>query len=182
MNSSGAVSTNVAIQHPNIYYFILNGSWSTTNNLEYWNKTNSATTVNNNTVYKTIYSPSPFLYSEPKTATYTGFSTTGANTYTVSQFNVRGPFNSGWNFYCQPNYLGSTIFFRSLGLRDTDSNRVNASNAGTINLFGLSGNYWQAGPDATVSYALDLGFNTNCVLPNQKIWRSFGFCMRSVLE
>ena len=75
--------------------------------LELWNKGNTATALNNNSINKTIYSPSLQNYSEPKSAAYTGF--------TIS--NVSGSYNKGWNFYCQINNIGPTIFMAALGYR-----------------------------------------------------------------
>ena len=67
-----------------------------------------------NKVYKTIYSPSPTSYVEPRTAAFTGFTTNGGYTTSISDFNVNSSFNNGWNFYCQTNHQGGTIFFSAL--------------------------------------------------------------------
>ncbi len=182
MNSNGAVGTDVAIKHPNIYYFVLNASWSSTNNLEYWNKGNTVTTINNNTVYKTIYSPSPTSCSEAKPTVCTSFTTTGVNSATSSQFNVSGMFNKGWNFYCQPNFTGGTVFFSALGFRDTNSDRVNASTAGNISVLFYDGNYWTAGPSGVGSFARYYRLRSDFVNPVSESYRSFGFSMRSVSE
>ena len=177
---SGAVATNIAILHPNIFYFILDSNWSSTNNLEYWNKGNTATTVNNNTVYKTIYSPSPSSFSEPKPAAFTGFTSSGGNQ--SSGFNVSGPFNKGWNFYCQPNSTGGTIFFSALGFRDAYSGRANTSSGGAVVFVSGSGVYWSTGPSSTPTYALDLNIYSGSVCPQNADFRSYGFTISPALE
>ena len=121
---SGAVATNVAILHPNIFYFVLDASWSADNKYDFWNKNYTDATVNNYEVKKTIYSPSPTGYAEPKTAAFIGFTTTRNNSGTASEFNVSGGFNKGWNFYCQLNFSGATIFFHALGYRATDADKT----------------------------------------------------------
>lgn len=172
----------MTILHPNIFYFILDGSWSKINSLEFWSKGNTATTNNNNTVYKTIYSPSPTSYIEPKSAACTGFTTTGANAFTASQFNVNGSFNKGWNLYCQPNFSGGTVFFSALGLRDAYSGRVNNSTAGCIALNFNKGDYWAAIPSSTSGNGRGLGFDPSGVYPQNTNIISYGFSARSVLE
>ena len=169
---SGAIATNIAIQHPNTFY--IGDSWSSTNSLEYWNKGNTLTTANNSPVKKTIYSPSPNGYLEPCTAAFTGFTTTGGNTTNSSQFNVYGPFNIGWNFYCQPNFTGGTVFFSALGYI--------VYNTGTINAVSISCNYWTAGPSSNTTYARLLGFHSGLVTPLAELPRAFGFISRPISE
>src|SRR5574344_618954 len=152
-NSYGAVATNVAILHPNIFYFVLDASWSADNKYDFWNKNYTDATVNNYEVKKTIYSPSPTGYAEPRTAAFTGFTTSRNNSGTASEFNVSGGYNKGWNFYCQPKFQGNTIFFSALGFRDVYSGRVNTSNAGAVARVSGDGNVWSAGPSSTSSYA-----------------------------
>lgn len=171
----------MAILHPNIFYFVLNASWSSYNSSEFWNKGNTDVTVNNNPVKKTIYSPSPTGYAEPKTATFTGFiTTTGAYTTNSSEYNVSGGFNKGWNFYCQPKFQGNTIFFSALGIRDVYSSRVNTSNAGVV-MVG-DGDFWSAGPSGTSSYARDLAFNSGCLLTQNELGRAYGCTIRPASE
>ena len=168
--TSGAVTTNTAIIHPNIYY--VGDSWSSTNKYDYWNYGNTVTTNNNNPVYKTIYSPSPTGFAEPKTAAFTGFTSSGGNQ--TSGFNVSGSFNKGWNFYCQPNATGSTVFFSALGYR--------VYNTGAVADVSGSGNYWSAGPSSTSSYARYLRFLSGSVGPQYEYNRAYGFSVRSASE
>ena len=116
LRNTGGAAISTGILNPTTMYGAENG-WCSTN-LELWNKGNTLNTSNNNTVYKTIYDPCPTDYSVPKTGAYTGFTTTGYNSETYSEYNVAGAYNSGWNFYSQPNFNGSNIFFKALGCRD----------------------------------------------------------------
>ena len=177
---NAAVSTNVAILHPNIFYFIIDSNWSSTNNLEYWNKGNTATTVNNNTVYKTIYSPSLTGYKEPTTAAFTGFTSSGDNS-TSSGFNVSGGFNKGWNFYCLPDFTGSTVFFSASGFRSSQHWDANNSTGGVIVDFGVYGSFLSAGP-STSGYARFLFFDSGRIWPQNEYSRSDGHLIRPVSE
>ena len=170
----------MAIQHPNIFYFVLDASWSSNNSPEFWNYGNTDVTVNNHEVNKTIYSPSPTGYTEPKTAAFIDFTTTRNNSLTASEFNVSGEFNKGWNFYCQPKFQGNTVFFSTLGFRDVHSGRVNTSNAGAV--ASGSGDYWSAGPSGASSYARLLGFHSGYVGPQYMDYRAYGFSVRPVSE
>lgn len=165
------MATSTAIQHPNIIY---STSWSSNYSLDNWNNGNTVRTINNNPVKKTIYSPSPIGFSEPKTAAFTGFTTTGGTTTNTSQFNVSGGFNKGWNFYCQPMFQGSTIFFSALGFRIVNTCAISA--------FGGVGFYWSAGPSSSTNYALHLYFDSGLMLPRYEYPRASGFSVRPVLE
>jgi len=182
IRSSGAVATNIAILHPNVFYFVLDASWSSTNKLDFWNFNNTATTNNNNTVYKTIYSPSPTGYVEPKPAAFSAFSKTGTASNTISEFNVSGSYNKGWNFYCQPNFLGSTIFFSSLGYRNVYSGDVNNTTGGVIAGVGTNGIYWSSGPSSTSVFARYISTAYNYVAPRNENNRAAGLTLRVVLE
>ena len=152
----------------------MSNNWSSTNKYDYWNKDNIVGTNNNNTVKKTVYSPSPTNFSEPKAAVFTGFTITGANTSTVSEFNVSGGFNKGWNFYCQPKSQGNAVFFSALGLR--------FYNTGIATNVSANGHYWTAGPSDTVTYARYLGFISGGILPQDVSFRAYGFSVRPVSE
>ncbi len=177
---SGAVATNVAILHPNIFYFVLDASWSSDNKFDFWNKDNTVGTNNNNTVKKTIYSPSPTSFSEPKTAAFTGFTSSGS--YQSSGFNVSGGFNKGWNFYSQLNFQGNTVFFSALGFRDVNSGRVNTSNGGDVAYVSSNGVYWSAGPSGLGIYARYLYFHSSYVSPQNENSRAYGFSIRPTSE
>ena len=131
--------------------------------LELWNKDNKLMTVNNNTVHKTIYDPSPTGYVLPRSAAFTGFSTSNASGW-----------SNGWNFYCQLNKTGGTIFFPALGYR--------GSGYGAVAGVSSDGHYWSAGPSSTSAYARDLGFTSGSVLPQLEFNRAYGFSVYPVLE
>ena len=60
---------------------------------------------------------------EPKTAAFTGFTSSGNNSSNASEFNIAGNFLEGWNFYTNGWKSGSTIFFNAFGFRDTYGGR-----------------------------------------------------------
>ena len=174
-NSYGAVATNVAILHPNIFYYVIDASWSSSNSPEFWNYGNTDTSNNNNPVKKTIYSPSPTYFTEPKTAAFTGFILSGGNS--SGGYNISGSFNKGWNFYCQPNATGGTAFFSALGYRE-----YSGSVGGAVTLVNVSGYYWSAGPSGTPTYARSLGFRLGYVNPRGENDFADGFTVRSISE
>lgn len=146
------------IQHPNMF------NTSTLNvYLDLWNKGNSVTTLNNNVVNKTIYSSSPVNYSEPKAAAFTGFTSS----------NVSGSFNAGYNFYCNPNQTGSTIFFSALGYLVYNSNAIIRVNT--------QGNYWTANP-YSASSGRDFQFNSGSISEQITDIYSYGFPIRAVIN
>ncbi len=165
----------MATLHPNVFYFAQNASWSTNNSSEFWNKGNTVITVNNNKVLKTIYSPSPYDFIEPMTGAFTGFTKTGDWTTNSNQFNVSGIFNKGWNFYCFPDFVGSTIFFPALGIKDINNNA-------TLSDIANGGFYWSAGPSSSTSCARYFGFYPGRIGAQYENGRSSGFSLRSVSE
>ena len=149
--------------------------------MEYWNKGNTSTALNNNTVYKTIYSTSPTGYSEPQSAVFTGFiNTKDAYTSNSNLFNKNSSFNKGWNFYSQPNFTGNTVFFAALGVRDVYSGWINASSGGTLISVGVWGTYLLSGlgPNYNVRYLI---FSTDYIYP-QIGYIGYGSAIRPVSE
>ncbi len=140
--------------------------------LELWNKGNTATTVNNNYVYKTIFSPSPTNYVEPKTSAFTGFTTTGINSTNISEFNISSTSVWGTYFYSEPNFHGTTLYFSMLGIRIDSSNLDRWQN---------EGNFWNSGP-ASASQGRYLVFSTQNVYPDYYFNRSRGNNIVSVSE
>jgi len=125
MTSLSSSNIKDGILHPNMY---LSGFSS----FELWNKGNNVTTINNNPVIKTIYDPCPTNYTLPRTAAFTGFTTTLAASYNfklfgwyqggVVDFNgsgwywLSGPSSSGYSYCCawqsgfNPTYGDNTFF------------------------------------------------------------------------
>jgi len=165
---STITSTSIkdVILHPNQF------NLSTGNaSLELWNKGNSSTAVNNDMVYKTIYSTSPSGYVEPRVAAFTGFTSTGQYTTNNSQFNVSGSFNKGWSFYSQPNKNGTIVFFPALGYYETNSNVV--AHVGTY------GDYWLSGATSSTNGRY-LNLFSGDVDPTRANIRTFGLSIRPV--
>ena len=177
MSVGGFQATNTAIQNPFTFYYVSNNDWSSTHNYDYWNKNfTTAVDANNYTTLKTIYSPSPSGYVEPKTAAFTGFTSTGGNSTNSSQFNVSGIWNRGWNFYTNGWKTGNTIFFDGLGYRDTYNGAT-----GAVVSVGGGGVFWASGA-SSASHGRFLIFNSGGVYPQRTDFRSFGFSVRSVKE
>ena len=173
-------STGQAIQAPFTFYYVRDNDWSESHNWDYWNKNfTSDPGITNAATAKTIYSPSPSGFVEPKTAAFTGFTSTGANTNNSSQFNVSGSFTKGWNFYTNGWKTGSTIFFDALGLRDTYSGR--SSGTGAVVRVGEEVHFWASGA-SSASFGRLLDFGSGGVDPQIANARSYGFSVRPVKE
>ncbi len=155
--SSAAIKDNIL--HPNQF------NTSTGNDsFELWNKGNTVVAANNNTVLKTIYSPSPSGYVEPKSAAFTGFESA----------NISSSYNYGINYFCNPDKTGNTIFCYTNGHRDGGSS--------VISYWHYFCHHWTAGPTSSSN-----GFSFCCTTSgtlsttNNDI-RYHGFDMRLVLE
>ena len=172
MRISGFQATATAIQNPFTFYYVQDNDWSSTHSYQFWNKNfTAAASVNNTATLKTIYSPSPSGFVEPKTAAFTGFTSTGENTSNSSQYNVSGNFTKGYYFYTNGWKTGSTIFFDGLGYRAT----------GAVVYVGEEGDFWSAGASST-SYGRFLCFDSGRLFPQHTYDRSYGFPVRSVKE
>ena len=171
----GAQATSIAIQFPFTFYYVPTNDWSSTHSYQLWNKNfTTAVGTNNEETIKTIYSPSTSGFVEPKTAAFIGFTSTGGNTTTKSQFNVNGSFTNEWNFYTNGWKTGSSIFFYAAGYRNT----YNSGN-GTVMNVGKAGCFWSAGGASTVG-GHHLYFNSGYVYPQKANNRSVGASVRSV--
>ena len=172
MRISGYQATGTAIQNPFTFYYVNNNDWSSSHSYQFWNKNfTSDPGITNAATAKTIYSPSPSGYVEPKTAAFTGFTSNGANTQDVALYNVSGPHNKGLSFYTNGWKTGTTLFFPALGHRDQGS---------VINV-GLGSAYWASGA-SSVSFGRGFGFDMACVLPQHGDDRSYGFISWPVHE
>ena len=156
----------------------LPNTFCTNNYMDYkyanlWNANNTVYTSNDNPVVKTIYDPCPAGYKLPPGNAFTGFTTTGQNTSTSSQFNVQQPWNKGWNFHCGLNHTGGTVFLPASGYRNNNS-------AVPFNV-GSYGYYWTAGSYST-SYGWIQYFYPGYVRPLSGNARSVGFGVRAAQE
>lgn len=172
---SGYQATGTAIQNPFTFYYANNYDRSSTHSYLFWNKNfTTAVGANNEETIKTIYSPSLSGYVEPKTAAFTGFTSTGGYTNNGGQFNITGVWNKGWLFYTNGCKSGNTIFFSAAGYRNT----YNSGN-GTVMNVGKAGRFWSAGVSSTVG-GHHLYFNSGYVYPQNANNRSVGASVRSV--
>ena len=138
-----------------------------------WSNDNDKTTPNDDTVIKTVYDPSPVGYTVPAPNAFTGFTSTGQDTNTSSEFNVKGNFDKGWHFYSRPGKQGPTLFFPVCGWRNYSS--------GTLEDVSIFGNYWTAGPYDNLS-GRRLGFYSNGVYTLNYYYRSYGYAVRCTQE
>ena len=125
-------------------------------------------------VIKSIYDPCPPGLCLPPDGAFTGFTSTGENSYNLSELNVSGPFNNGYNFrtVLKEESGGETIFFPVLGSRNGD---------GGLFLFDREAHYWTSLP-YTEDRGCQLYFRSNDVNPAYTEKRSNGFVLRPVAE
>ena len=144
-----------------------------------WSTDNDKTVPNDEVVIKSVYDPSPVGYSLPASNAFTGFTTTGGNTSTISQFNVKGGFDKGYYFYTKPNKQGDTVFFPASGFRGDYFASV--SFYGTLHDVTTYGICWAAIPNRP-SGGRYLSFGSSGVWPLNYAYRSYGFPVRSAEE
>ena len=174
MRVSGFQTTGTAIQNPFTFYYTQNGDWSSGHNYDYWNKNfTSFVEATNIANFKTIYDPSVSGFLLPKTAAFTGFTDSGQNSNNVSSFNVSGVWNAGWAFYTESWKSGKILFFKALGLRN--------SNDGIMNYKDVIGVYWTNGTQSNTKGNY-LAIEVLLVYPHARYYRSSGYSCWSVLE
>ena len=177
--SSASATIGLNIQNPTIHYNVSSKpSTSTAYNL--WSAKNTKVNVNYNVadeaVVKTVYDPCPPGFHVAPTNAFTGFSTTGTNTSTRSQFNVSKDWdnsNPGWYFYTHKTNKTATIFFPASGCRNYSS--------GVLSNVGSYGYSWAAVP-YSATYGRGLGFRSGGVYPLSNNSRSNGFPVRPAQE
>ncbi|WP_390885403.1 hypothetical protein, partial [Hoylesella saccharolytica] len=116
----GGRSIGDAIQHP---WNMFGEAWTyqhdwcnaTYNNL--WSMGNTVTGYNDNAVVKTIYDPCPASFKMPASNAFTGFTTTGGNTGTPSEWNINGGWDYGYNFNNKISHPDATVWFPASGYR-----------------------------------------------------------------
>ena len=174
------VSTGQAVQDPFSFYYIRDNDWSSSHNYDYWNKNfTSAASVSNTDVVKTIYDPSISSFCLPKTAAFTGFTSTGDNTTNGGQFNVSGSFTKGRNFYTNGWRTGSTVFFHAFGFRDTSN--IRSTGTGVVTDVSEDAIYWSSGAYST-SFGRDLDFTPSYVGSQNVGSRAYGAMVRPSSE
>ena len=168
------VSTGTAVQSPFTFYCVKNNDWSLSHNWDYWNiNFTNASGVDNTEISKTIYDPSVSGFCLLRTAAFTGFTTTGGNTNVLSQFNVSGSWNHGWNFLTGLQNNG-TIFIEALGYKGN-------ATGGILIGVGSEAPLWTSGACSVVN-SRALGLNHNDVFTQHMDFRTNAFPVRCDLE
>ncbi|MFB9897431.1 fimbrillin family protein [Hallella seregens ATCC 51272] len=177
-NTAGGRSIGYAIQHPeNMLRYAGTGTysydWCNATYYNLWSMGNTVTGYNDNAVVKTIYDPCPAGFKMPASNAFTGFTTTGNNTNTQSQFNINGGWDYGWNFNNKISSPDATVYFPASGYRNF--------NDGSLNNLGNYGSYWSVVPYYT-DYGCYLYLYQWYVRPQNESGRSYGFAARPVSE
>ena len=171
VEQSSGYSLQNTIQHPDIFYGWNSGYYSVYfKNI--WSADNTSEGYNDNPVVKTVYDPCPAGFHMPASNAFTGFTTTGQNTSSESQFKVSGAWDWGWNFKAGGSST-ATVFFPASGYRYYGE--------GSLSDVGGLGSYWSAVPSST-SNGCDLGSLSGVVNPQGNNIRSYGLSVRPVAE
>ena len=167
------------IQNPDKFYIYGSSVWTNYGYYNLWSADNTTTGYNDNPVVKTVYDPCPVGFKMPASNAFTGFTTTGQNSYTQSEFNVDGTDdwqqwtnNFGHNFWTNSSKT-ATINFPASGFRDYDD--------GSLYAVGNYGYYWSAVPGNTYNGCY-LYFYSGFVFPLYYGTRACGFAVRAVSE
>ena len=171
-NGGDNMSVKNGIQHPETFYTWGSGWYNGYNQYNLWSMDNTTTGYNDNSVVKTIYDPCPAGFKMPASNAFTGFTTTGQNANTQSQFNVSGAWDWGWNFKAGGSST-ATVYFPASGSRD--------SHGGSLGRVGGNGYYWSAVPLHT-NNDCTLYFRSGYVYPQSSHLRSYGFSVRPVAD
>ena len=139
-----------------------------------WSANSNVTGINTNPVVKTVYDPSPAGFCLPPSGAFTGFTTTGNVTSTVTDFNVSGAWDNGWHFYCNTDGTGETIYFPASSPR--------YYTMGTP--FAIGSYYcWSAGSGSENGMGSSMYCNQTRVDTQANAFhRSYGFSVRPVKE
>lgn len=173
-NGGNNMSIQNGIQHPGTLYTHGSTWYSVYNQYNLWSMNNTTTGFNDNAVVKTIYDPCPAGFKMPASNAFTGFTTTGGNTETKSQFNINGEWESGFHFNNKISSPDATVYFPASGYR----NSIDGS------LFGMGyfGYYRSAVPSNDAGYGYYLRFSPSEVLPQKSDLRSDVFSVRPVRD
>ena len=171
------------ILNPDKFY---TGSYSWHSDYGYYNLWSADNTVtgdinqgNDNPVVKTVYDPCPAGFKMPANNAFTGFTTTGLNSSTQSEFNVDGigdpqqwTNNFGHNFWTSSSKT-ATIYFPASGYR--------RALGGSLYNVGSYGYCWSAVPGNSF-YGCNLYFQSGYVYPLYNDSRAYGFPAHPVSE
>lgn len=173
-NGGNNMSIQNGIQHPGTLYTYGSTWYSVYNQYNLWSMENTTTGFNDNAVVKTIYDPCPAGFHMPASNAFTGFTTTGNNSNTFSEFNVSGAWEHGWNFNNKITSPDATVYFPASGYRNSENG----------SLFGVGGfgYYRSAVPSKDAGYGCYLHFHLGGVLPQKSDLRSDVFSVRPVRD
>lgn len=149
--------------------------WCSTTYYNLWSANNVSTTANDTKVVKTVYDPSPAGFCIPPPNAFSGFTTTQAGSENPSDFNVKGDYDEGWNFYCGLNKTGDTIFFPASGYRNNSSGSI----MGIVSFPGVSCLAATARDTQTGSA---MYFTPSSIYPVAGATRNMSYAVRPVLE
>jgi hypothetical protein len=172
--SAGGTTYANAIKNPNTFYTKSSSpyDWCSTTYNNGWSA-NTTTGDQDEAVVKTVYDPCPAGFCMPCRNAFTGFTTTGNNAVALSQFNVSGSFDKGWNFYTS-SAKTSTIFFPAAGYRFAGN--------GTLRDVGSGGYSWSAVPYSSDDCHLLYFFSSYVGPLNLDGRRASGYSVRPVQE
>ena len=179
-NGGNNMSIQNGIQHPGTLYTHGSTWYSVYNQYNLWSMENTTTGFNDNAVVKTIYDPCPAGFHMPASNAFTGFTTTGNNSNTFSEFNVSGAWEHGWNFNNKITSPDATVYFPASGYRNSENG----------SLFGVGGfgYYRSAVPSNDAGYGCYLRFYFSSevhpkeLYPKQSDLRSDVFSVRPVRD
>ncbi len=125
---------------------------------------------------KSIYDPCPPGWMVAGADSYTGFTSTGVNSTTATDFVVSGSYSYGWNFYNDGTTSGTAFYWPAMGYR--------AYGGGHLGEMGGVGYYWTSSSYGANNLQGDiLSFRKNLVQPmNVDGIRSGGTPIRCVQE
>ena len=166
-----------AIQNPDKTIGFSNGQatwdWCYATYINTWSANNAQiSNWSNDAVVKTIYDPCPAGFHMPAGKAFTGFAQNGSSGAVNAPSNG---WNTGWNFYTQPNPTSTTptIFFPTTGSRYRGSYTVYGPNDG--------GGYWTA-ISPYDSFGFGMGFSQSSVASVTYTVRSEGLAVRPVAD
>ena len=141
--------------------------WCNATYYNLWSMGNTVTNFNDNAVVKTIYDPCPAGFHMPASNAFTGFTTTGNQASTQSEFNVSGAWDNGWHFNWRPFSSDATVYFSASGSRSYYLGLLVSMDSG--------GHYWSAVPSSTDCGCL-LSFYWGNVYPQDSSFRRAYAC------
>lgn len=168
-----------AIKMPNKFFLEYDNTKYNWNNLpwfnNFWNAAETASSEladNQLTAIKTIYDPCPVGFMIPGPRAWTGFTSTGTNSSTSSEFKVIPPFSNGWKFKKNASDTEGT-FYPASGYRNRTS--------GALDSVGSYGYFWSFAHYSQAN-ARNLGFSSGSVYPLNIYYRAHGFAVRPSRE